>query len=137
MKSTNSRALTILVVAGAVFLSSSRVAVLCRGADGHIAVEFAFHDHCEGDGADNAAGENGHEHGFDIGLRGCSSCDDEGLAAGEVTLSKSNESRQESSQPCCIWFGEVVNRSGRDVSYSSAACFSSYFLALDAVILII
>jgi hypothetical protein len=137
VKHRKSRVLVASFVAGAVFFSSAQAAVLCTGADGHVAVEFAFHHHCEEGGLHDSAGERGHEHGLAGGLRECNSCEDEGLGRWEISLSKAKEAADADAPPCFGGPAAEQSENWRGACTGASDCFSSYFSALDAVVLII
>lgn len=123
----------------AVFLAMSLVfstfgLTLCHGADGHIAVEPAFHHHCQG----------GHEHAvfhaestyISDYNEDCGNCVDIHLGSSLFAGAKTARMTLEFSAPLFL-FSVIQNSSLSSAIHSNAIHSFSRFSPIDSVILLI
>jgi hypothetical protein len=123
----------------AVFLAMSLVfstfgLTLCHGADGHIAVEPAFHHHCQGEheyAVFHAESTYLSDHNED-----CGNCVDIPLGISLLAGAKSARTTLEFSAPLYL-FSVVQNSSLASAIHSNAIDSFSRFSPIDSVILLI
>jgi hypothetical protein len=123
----------------AVFLAISLVfstfgLTLCHGADGHVAVEPAFHHHCKGEHehavfhAENTFISDHHED--------CGNCVDVHLGGSLLAQAKTTRATPDFTAPLYL-FSVVQNSSMASANDSNSIHSFSRFSPIDSVILLI
>ena len=124
---------------GAVFLAMSLVfstfgLTLCHGADGHIAVEPAFHRHCQGGHEDSVVRADStfiSDHN-----EGCGHCVDVHLGSSLLAQAKTTRVTPDFTAPLYL-FSVLQNPSLASAIYSNPIHSISHFSPIDSIILLI
>lgn len=122
-----------------VFLAMSLVfstfgLTLCHGADGHIAVEPAFHHHCQGEHGDAVFhAKNAFISDYN---EDCGNCVDVHLGSSLLAQAKNTRVTPDYTAPLYL-FSVVQNPSMASAIYSNPIHSFSRFSPIDSVILLI